>query len=562
MKKKSDKILGLLRIDSQVFQVIFYFFLFIFFDSKILSAAQKQSSLILVIVIDQFRSDYLTRFEKRFLPEKDQKGRIGGFSYLMHHSAYFPQGEYSLLQSITGPGHATILSGSFPYQSGIPNNLWYDALLQKEVYCTEDVSYPLVGGDPKLSHLGRSPKNFLGTTLGDELKNTGSSSQVISISIKDRAAILLGGHRADLALWYQAESKKWISSQYYLPSKKLPKWVEELNQKQMLNQGKTVSWKSTKKISPSSANSVFEHSYEVGAYSSLGTPYGVWLTEEVAEKAILSYKMGNRTSTDLLAISFSTHDMVGHTYGPNSQEIEEITAVEDQAISKLLNFLNKTIRGGLNEVFIVLTGDHGVAPNPEWAESHHLPSGKVYEQEVAEQINSFLNQKYGQPQVGQWVVNYQVFNFYLNQPEMERRKMDSSQIQLEAKSVILKNPFVAHVVTSAEYVQRKFPPGIFEKQTIHTYYPGRSGDLILIPKPGFISKPKNTGTSFSTHHTGYSYDRTVPILISGPRIKNGTYPIQAQVVDIAPTLSFLLGVLPPSLSEGRILSEMITSTKK
>jgi hypothetical protein len=185
----------------------------------------SRPKLTLVLVIDQFRADYLTRFASRFLPSSGKNGEVGGFKYLMSKGAYFPQAKYDVLENMTCPGHATILTGSYPYLSGIVLNEWYDRSLGRMIYCVDDGDSPLVGSDLKGAESGVSPKNLVGTTVGDELKNSGRPSKIISIALKDRAAILLGGHRADLAVWLSS-NYRWVSSRYYVKDKELPRWIE------------------------------------------------------------------------------------------------------------------------------------------------------------------------------------------------------------------------------------------------------------------------------------------------------------------------------------------------
>ena len=209
------------------------------------TAEIKKPKLIVVLIIDQFRADYLTRFKERFLPAQNKKGAIGGFNYLISNGAYFPYAQYEILQAMTGPGHASLLTGSYPYQSGIPINDWYDSQSGKNMYCVEDEASPIVGlkenSDLKKIR-GMSPKNLIGTTVGDELKNAGYPSKVISIALKDRAAILLGGHRADLALWFDPSSFQWVSSKYYLPEDHLPTWVTTLNEEIKIKKSPIKVW--------------------------------------------------------------------------------------------------------------------------------------------------------------------------------------------------------------------------------------------------------------------------------------------------------------------------------
>lgn len=516
------------------------------FSSQAANSPQAASGdfrprLIVVIVFDQFRADYLTRFEKRFLPALGKNGEVGGFAYLMKQGAYFPYGKYDQLQCMTGPGHAAILSGSHPYQSGISLNFWFDPEKKTRTYCAEDVSQATVGVE-KTKNLGTSPKNFIGSTVGDELKNAGHSSKVVTLALKDRSAILMGGHRADLALWMDY-SLKWISSRYYLPDGKLPNWVSELNTKLEKRKGEPLNW---------SIPGRFSHVSTLGARDSLSHPVGAELTELAAERAIEAFQLGRGKSTDLFAVSFSGHDYAGHTWGPNAPEMEELTAAEDRQVSKLLNYIRRSVPGGLKEVVFVFTADHGVAPAPDYSKENKIPGGRIDDEALGKAISARLNEKFGKPDSGEWIPLADSLNLWLNHDAVRVKKISLSDVEAVAKEVILKTPGVAHVFSASDYAARKLPPGQFERQILKTYYPGRSGDLVIIQKPFYI---KNE--DFAEHNSGYNYDSTIPIILAGPKIRPGIYSTQAEVIDIAPTLTFLTGVLPPALSEGRVLSEAL-----
>ncbi|MBC7712452.1 MAG: alkaline phosphatase family protein, partial [Rhizobacter sp.] len=311
---------------------------------------EKKPKLVVLLVIDQFRADYLTRFQDRFLPAKNSSGAVGGFKYLIANGSYFPYAQYEILQSMTGPGHASVLTGSYPYQAGIPLNDWYDTKQAKNIYCVDDEKTQLVGYEDGKDHPGMSPKNLLASTVGDELKNAGYPSKVISIALKDRAAVLMGGHRADLALWFDPKTFSWISSNYYLPDNKLPTWVTKLNEEVKIKKAPMKIWsaklqetmksyfkttssypydkKLVGKIGPG-----FNHGIAACSPEELSSPYGNELTAQAAIRAIDFYELGKNKTPDLLAVSFSSHDYVGHAFGPNSKEIEDMTISEDRVIS-------------------------------------------------------------------------------------------------------------------------------------------------------------------------------------------------------------------------------------
>ena len=489
------------------------------------SLLHARPKLIVAISIDQFRADYLMRFRDRFLASN--KRAVGGFRYLMEQGAYFPVGQYDLLQSMTGPGHATILSGAYPYQMGIPVNEWYNQDTHDKVYCAEDQSTKMVGANPqKATHLGTSPKNFIGSTVGDELKIASLPSKVISIAIKDRASILMGGHRADLALWFEGGSRRWVSSAYYRPDGKLPQWADRLS------------------------------SITETELCDLATECGLEMTETAAEAALEGEKLGQGAGPDLLAVSFSSHDYAGHKYGPNDPKMEAMTLKEDQLLAKFFSVLAKKVPGGLSQVIIVLTGDHGIPPSPDWLKKNRMnATGRIPTDPITQVIESRLTQKFGKApgSEGKWVVFENDLHFYFNEASIREKGISLASVEAEAKSAAEKTEGIAFAITSSEVRSRLVPPGMIERQLLHTYFPGRSGNLILLPKPYYYED-----TSYSiTHMTGYSYDRSVPIAFAGFGIRAGLFANTIAVNDIAPTLSFIAGVLPPSLSEGRVLEEAI-----
>ncbi|MBU6374615.1 MAG: alkaline phosphatase family protein [Bdellovibrionales bacterium] len=511
--------------------------------------------LVVVIAIDQMRADYLTRFRSRFLAPELGEGKPGGFRFLMSRGAYFPFGEYDVLHNMTGPGHAMILSGSYPYQMGIALNDWYESD-KGQVYCVRDDSSPLVVGQS--SWRGLSPKNFLGTTVGDELKNAGYSSKVVTVALKDRAAILLGGHRADLALWFDPKNMQWTTSRHYIPEGGMPSWVEALSQSEKSKKGQKYEWNVSGPGTglSSSKTSGLKISTEYGSYESFAYPMGVDIVLNAAKAAVTQLKLGRGQSPDLLAMSFSSHDYLAHAHGANAREMEEMTIAEDKQLSGFLQFLKKEL-GSLDDVLLALTADHGGPYDPEWLKTQKIPAGNIDQQLAVKQGNDRLNTVFGKPASGKPYVAFAAdFNFFLDPEVLAEKKLDPAAVETALKKELLGIHGILTGFTKTEYRLRQLPPVLFERQTLKGYMPGRSGDVVLIPKPHF-----QTAGSTVSHQTGYAYDRTVPIILMGKRIKPGVYSERAEVIDIAPTLSFLLGITRPAMSEGRVLSEILTDPK-
>jgi predicted AlkP superfamily pyrophosphatase or phosphodiesterase len=487
-----------------------------------------------VLVVDQFRADYLMRFRQRFLaPGGDSKG----YRFLTEKGAYFPLADHGLLADMTGPGHAAILSGTYPYRHGIPTNVWFDREKKREVYCVEDEGAHGIGSDGviKEKRYGVSPRGFNASTVGDELKNVDRASRVVSVSLKDRAAILMGGKRTDFTLWFDDKRCQWMSSDFYLS--KLPDFALKENERLKSEKGKKFDFADQKNI-------------EVCSKESLRSPWGIEETFNFALAATEELGLGKGKDTDLLLVSLSSHDFLGHQLGPNHPNMEEMTIREDRLISDFLNRLSKKVPGGMKDVFVVLTGDHGIPPN-------HLPQERVQSEnlpgdEITKHVEKALTQAFGKPAGGKWVDAEIELQIYLNAESLKSAKITPSQAVLPVREALLKERFADQVWVRDEIVyDRKVPAGTYGVVADRTLT-RRSGDLIVVLRPYYYSDPYPI-----THMTFYSYDRYVPLVFYGKTFKSGTYRQIVNVVDIAPTLSSVLNVIPPSQSEGRVLTEAL-----
>jgi predicted AlkP superfamily pyrophosphatase or phosphodiesterase len=520
--------------------------------------------LVVLLVIDQFRADYLMRFDSRFLPAKGPRGR-GGFRTLIENGAYYPLAEYEILQCMTGPGHATLLTGSYPYQNGIPINNWFDQKTQTMFYCAEDTTHTDIGGSPNRAHAGTSPKTLLGTTVSDEWKNAGYPGRVVSIALKDRAAIMMGGHRADYVLWHDSSSFRWMTSTKYATDGKIPEWVAGMNSELTKEKGQKFTWNAEGKGTGFSDDTLepdakflwgmepkFPHSFVKGEHRSLYSPYGIEITRRLAERAVNELKLGQEKGVDFLFVSLSAHDYMAHGFGPNSREMEEMTVAEDAEIGKLLATIDKKV--GLQNTVIALSADHGGGHSADYLTKYGEPGGRMDEPKLRAELNAVLKAKFGNPPKDQaWVPWSEDFAFYLNHPALdakgENARYDAEEL---VRKTLQQQEGAAYVVTATDVFLKHVPGGELGRKVLLTYYPGRSGDIIMIPKSGW-----HHDGDYATHLSGYSYDRYVPLILTGRGLKPGRYAQSAKIVDLAPTLSFLLGIVPPSLSEGRVLSEAL-----
>lgn len=473
---------------------------------------QKKPKLIVFLVFDQMRADYLTRFHNLFLPS-EKSGEPGGFRFLTEKGAYFPYAQYDVLQNMTCPGHTMISTGSWPINNGISINEWYDRETKKIIYCVDDPEFEV------------SPRSIKTSTLSDEVKNADIPSKVIGISLKDRSAIALAGHRADGAYWFDLKKWGWVTSKYY-NNGTLPSWVAQAN----------------KKLSASKPDA-----------NLLGQPWGVETTIDLALQALKSEKLGTGSGTDFLFLSFSTHDIAGHAYGPNSQEMKDLTIQEDKQISVLLKSIKKQL-GSLKDVNIVLTADHGIAPSVDYSVAHKISARRLDDIEMIKSVYEHLNQKFNIKNKAEWIETTKLFHFYLNKKTIADLKLDEDQVLSETKMALLKIPGVSDVlITKKIKTQSVLLSKQIKSQIENSFIESQWGDLILIPD-AFVY---NKGSNLVTHMTGYSYDRTVPLIFWGGAFKPGVYLTSAKIVDLTPTLTAILGVIPTAKVDGRVLNEII-----
>ncbi|MFY9724908.1 MAG: alkaline phosphatase family protein [Bryobacteraceae bacterium] len=487
----------------------------------LLSAAPKRPKLVVAIVIDQFRYDYLTRYRADY---------HGGFDLLLSKGAVFTNARYQQFPTVTAVGHSIFLSGATPALSGIIANTWYDRDAQMEVTSVSDPETTLVGGPGE----GSSPRRMLVDTVGDELKMADNSqSRVIGISLKDRAAILPAGHMANAAYWFDSKSGNFVSSTYYFAD--APAWVKETNAARPADRYAGQIWLGHRMPQPGALYNALE-----------ATPYGNDLVEGFAERALAGEQLGQRGVTDLLAVSFSSNDYVGHAYGPDSSEARAISVATDELLGKLFAALDRAV--GLDNVLVVLTADHGVAPVPEVNRARHMPGGRMPEGIVAKTVQEALSAKYGK---FDWITAVEESVVYLNRELIAVKKLDLAEVERTAAAALREVPHVFRVYTGVQLASGQALEESVGRLMMNGYYPRRGADLEVLPEPYWMFS--RTGT---THGVTFGYDTHVPVIFLGAGIRAGEYDNNITPNDIAPTLATVLRVETPSGSIGRVLIEM------
>ncbi|MGA3099217.1 MAG: alkaline phosphatase family protein [Bryobacteraceae bacterium] len=496
------------------------------------ACGSESPKLILAVVVDQFRYDYLTRFRADY---------HAGFDRLLKQGAVFTDAHYVQFPAVTAVGHSTFLSGATPSVSGIIGNEWYDRGISRSVTSVSDESTKLLGGVPGVA--GSSPRRLLVSTIGDELKMAGKGTKVIGVSIKDRSAILPAGHMADAAYWFDSDTNHFVTSTYYM--NELPKWVAAINNDQPISKYLGALWRP---VDAKPGDRPFCGMEAKGELPSCGaieaTPFGNELLEDFAERAIENENLGGHAGTDVLALSFSANDYAGHARGPDAPEIRDISIRTDQLLGKLMDFIDARI--GKGNSLVVLTADHGVAPIPEVNAARKMPGGRLDAAQYSRALSDAISARFGQ---GPWFAADAGGFIYLNYETLARNKADAREVRRLAAETARSLPHIARVFTRDELESGAGTADPVGRAVLLGFYESRWGDLVMLPEPYYIFSSHGT-----THSLPYDYDTHVPLIFLGSAIRTGVYYDRVAINDVAPTLSALLEIETPSGSFGKTLS--------
>ena len=523
-------------------------------QNKKFSNYSERPKLVIGIDVDQMRYDYLTRFY-------DKYGE-GGFKRMMNEGFNCKNNHFNYIPTYTGPGHASLYTGTSPKYHGIIANDWYDKELKRNIYCVEDTAVQSVGTRGDLGQM--SPVRMKTTTFGDENRLfTQMQGKTIGISIKDRASILSAGHTANAAYWFQGKNEgNWVSSTYYMTE--LPKWVTDFNKKHSgesyLKVWNTLYDIATYTESGSDLNT-FEKGFkgketatfpydlatlknDNGGYDILkSTPYGNSLTVDFAIEAIKGEQLGKDNITDVLTISFSCTDYVGHNFGVNSKEVEDTYLRLDLDLERLFKALDEKV--GKNNYTVFLTADHAAVNVPAYLQSVKIPAGYFDSKGFDKKINSFMETNYGASDLIESISNNQIF---LNMNKLQELDLDLDDVQEAIVNEIITYKYIDKAYTATALTSTSFSTGI-ERLIQNGFNQKRSGDVVYVLDPAVISDSK-TG---STHGSGLEYDTHVPLLFFGKGIKHGSTLQKTEITDIAPTMSALLNIGYPSGNMGKPL---------
>jgi len=514
--------------------------------------------LLLMVVVDQLRADYLERFRPVL---------SGGLARLLEESVVFPRALHDHAATVTGAGHATLVSGVHPGRSGIIANRWYDRETGEEMYCV---------GDPE--H-GRSPANLEVSTLPGWLRQHDPDSRAFSVGGKDRSAILMGGRDAEAAFWYDADSGGWTTSSYYrrrvprwvLGYDPLPGWVQEFNDRRLLDRHFGTAWEPLP-VPPATLQAMDIVDLDRGVFRQ-GFPHrlgeavlapdedfydALWETPFVDEHMVEFVRtlveqeaLGTDAHLDYLGVAFSGPDLVGHDWGPNSRELLDAVMRVDRALEELLDVLEDRV--GRDRLVVVLSSDHGVVPLPEYRNSLGLPGTRVGVEETLcfQRVRDEVRRRHGDLD---WVEH----GFYLDRDAIEEAGLDFAAFQVEVAALLETCPGVEKVWTRAELSGRAAAPWQspgerrFRELYAHSFHPRRSADLLVQLGP-WVLDDDIPGT---THGSPYEYDRRVPVMIRAPGLAPAVVDRQVRTVNVAPTLAALLGLPVPAGLDGAPLTAL------
>ncbi len=535
------------------------FYICVLLHVTALSASGQETiprpKLVVGIVVDQMRWDYLYKYYEKYGENGLKRMMKEGFNCQNTMINYLP--------SFTGPGHATIYTGSVPAIHGIAANDWVDKETGRFVYCAEDKTVHTIGGSRKAGRM--SPANMYTTSITDELKiATQGKAKVYGIGIKDRGSILPAGHSADGAFWFDDSTGNFITSSFYM--QQLPAWLIKFNNRRWADTFMNSSWELLYLLNtytnstadntdwegklPGETAPVFPHKTPVyknrGYYGIRYMPAGNTITFKAAKACIKGERLGTDDVTDFLCVTFSTPDYAGHNYGPDAIEMEDMYLRWDKELASFLAYLDKNVGKGGYTVF--LTADHGAAHNAGYMKSMNIPAGSETQAEATGRLNEHLETKTGKDSLILALYNYQV---YFNEKTMANT--DKEEVKQLVTDWLYKQDGVAYVVDMEDMDDAVVPEPI-KTMIVNGYNRERNGSLQIVMKPGWYSGHGKTGT---THGSWNPYDTHIPLLWYGAGIKKGATHRTVNMTDIAPTLAALLHIQMPNGCVGQVITELV-----
>ncbi|SDR74363.1 Type I phosphodiesterase / nucleotide pyrophosphatase [Polaribacter sp. KT25b] len=539
------------------------FFTILISGCKVQEVKQETTSakpkLVVGIVIDQMRYDYLRRFSNRYSDD--------GFKRLLNNGFSLENAHYNYIPTYTAVGHTSIYTGTTPSNHGIISNNWYDKFLKKSIYCVDDSNYKTIGNESSTGK--KSPVRMQTTTVTDQLHLAQNmNGKTIGIAIKDRSAILPAGHTANGAYWFDGgKNGEWVSSSFYMEN--LPKWVLDFNKSGKADSYLKTPWNTLYDIN-TYTNSIVDDNIFEGKFTGETTtsfphdipnlkeknggfniikaiPAGNSFTADFTKAAIIGENLGKSNYTDFLAVSFSSTDYVGHQFGPASKEIEDTYLRLDKDLADLLSFLDQQV--GQNNYTVFLTADHAAVDVPSYLQSLKIPAHYLSFSKFKKAALEITKKYFNSIELIENISNYQIF---LDKDKIESLGLDKNVVAEKLVEEVINFDGIYKAVSAKTMQTSNFTSGILNSLQ-NGYNQKFSGDVLLIPYPATLTGGR-TGTS---HGSGYSYDTHIPVIFYGNGIKKGVSKKSYEIIDIAPTISNLLQIEAPNSSTGKIIDEAL-----
>ncbi|MBA6153108.1 alkaline phosphatase PafA [Gelidibacter maritimus] len=548
-----------MKIKTLTLVVILFLQNSLYAQNNSIDKQQEKPKLVIGIVVDQMRADYVYRYWNKY--------GNNGFKKLVNQGFIFKNNHYNYIPTYTAPGHASIFTGTSPMNHGIIANEWFDKQTAETIYCVSDPGVSPVGTTSKAGAM--SPHRLKSTTITDENRLSSQfRGKTIGIALKDRSAILPAGHTANAAYWFHGENEgKWITSSYYM--QKLPKWVTKFNNSRKVDEYLKV-WDTYYDIESYTESGPDINNFEKGfkgketasfpydlkalkakngGYDILkSVAYGGDLTTDFAIAAIDGEKLGQGENTDFLTISYSNTDYIGHNFGVNSKELQDAYIRLDLNIATLIDHLDKQVGKGKYTLF--LTSDHGAAEVPSYLESVKIPAYNFNTGAMRNALKTYLEEKYGIANLISNVSNNQIF---FNHSALRNAKINAKDLERDVAEFVLATDMVDKVYVRSQMLNGYYNSGI-ASMLQNGYDHNRSGDVLYILEPGTIPTVVKKGT---THGSGHTYDTHVPLIFYGHGVKHGSTSEYTSIVDIAPTVSNLLNIPNPNGVSGQPLFQLL-----
>jgi predicted AlkP superfamily pyrophosphatase or phosphodiesterase len=522
------------------------------------NATPEKPKLVIGIVVDQMRYDYLYRFWDKYTND--------GFKRLVNQGFNFQNNHYNYVPTYTGPGHASIYTGTTPAVHGIIGNDWYNRTTGRNLYCAEDQTVKTVGSTSKAGEM--SPVNMISSTITDELKlATNHKSKVIGLSLKDRGSILPAGHAANAAYWFDGSNGAMITSTFYMAQ--LPAWVQAFNSRKLADQYLSQPWTTLLPIAQYTESDQDDQPYE-GTFAGekkpvfphdvpglrgktfdllRSLPAGNTYTKDFAIEAIKAENLGKGDVTDFLAMSFSSPDYIGHQFGPNSIEVQDTYLRLDRDLADFLKFLDNHL--GKENVLVFLTADHAGANNPTYLKNYRIPAGTTNGAIMRDSLAKHLNQKFGK---ADYIIKFMNQQIYLNHEVAESKKVNLVDLQEECARFVQRFPGIMRSFTADALMRSHWSTGI-GMMIENGYMPYRSGDVMMVLQPGWYDGYGRAEIKGTSHGTAWGYDTHVPLVWYGWQVPQGTSHVRTNIIDIAPSIAAWLKIQEPNGTTGKPLLE-------